>query len=53
MGKRQDMTKSRSGDGCVPMTGVDGYERWFADGHGERCRGCQSIHGDVPIGCGG
>ena len=28
MGKRQDMTKSRSGDGFVPMTSIDGC-RWL------------------------
>ena len=55
MRKRQDVTKSRSGDGLMPMTGsevADGCERWFADGHGEGRRGCRSTHGDVPIDCG-
>jgi len=28
MGKRQDMARSKSGDGFVPMTGADGY-RWL------------------------
>ena len=31
---------------------TDGYERWFADGHRERCRSCRSSRGGVPIGCG-
>ena len=47
------MVNMQANTRSVTLMVADGYERWLADGYGERYRGCRSTHGGVPIGCGG